>query len=106
MAQRNESEMVQRKQSRMLSRVASGVAGIIAIAAIWAAAAHAGGPTPGPARGAPASNCVGVVVVSSQEKSDVLSKIAAGYDATHPTLDGQCIDVRVNTLASGSAEAD
>jgi Ca-activated chloride channel family protein len=97
--------MVQGRRSRTQSRVVSGVAGIIAIAGIWAAAFHAVDRPPGPARGAPNSNCVGVVVVSSQEKSDLLSQLAGEYDAAHPYLGSDCVDVRVNTLASGSSEA-
>jgi Ca-activated chloride channel family protein len=98
--------MVQGRQSRTLSRVVSGIAGLVAVAGILAAAVHAGERPPGPARGTPDSNCVGVVVASSQEKSDLLALLAGEYDATHPNQDGgTCVDVRVNTLASGSAEA-
>ena len=97
--------MVQGRQSRTLSRVASGVAGVVMIAGIIAAAIHAGERPPGPARGAPDPNCIGVVVVSSQEKSDLLAKLAGEYASTKPTNGGTCVDVRVNTLASGSAEA-
>jgi Ca-activated chloride channel family protein len=42
------------------------------------------------------------VIVSSQEKSDLLAKLAGEYDRKHSGAD--CIDVRVNTLASGNAE--
>jgi Ca-activated chloride channel family protein len=58
--------------------------------------------SPGLARGAPDPNCVGVVVVSSQEKSDLLAKLAGEYDQKNSGV--SCVDVRVNTLASGSAE--
>lgn len=97
--------MVQGNQSQTLSRVVSGVAGVVMIVGIIAAAVHAGERPPGPARGAPDSNCVGVVVVSSQEKSDLLAKLAGEYAFTLPSNGGTCVDVRVNTLASGSAEA-
>ena len=43
-----------------------------------------------------------MVVVSSQEKSELLAKLAYEYD--HRNQTGQCVDVRVNTLASGTAE--
>jgi Ca-activated chloride channel homolog len=75
------------------------------IAGMWAVAAHSSPAPPGPARGAPNSNCVGVVVVSSQEKSDMLAKLAGEYDQLSANTGVNCVDVRVNTLASGNAEA-
>jgi Ca-activated chloride channel homolog len=96
--------MVQRRRTRTLDRWVGGVVGVLMIAAIVVVAAHSFQPAAGPARGTPDSNCVGVVVVSSQEKSDLLSRLAGEYDRTNPSLDGTCIDVRVNTVASGTAE--
>jgi Ca-activated chloride channel homolog len=96
--------MVQGRRSRTVSRWVSGVAGILMLGAIWAVAAHIAAGSPGPARGTPDSGCVGVVVASSQEKSDLLAQMAGEYDHTNPSVDGTCVDVRVNTLASGSAE--
>jgi len=100
--------MVQGRQSRTLSRAVGGFLGVLLVAGMSFAAAHVspGPPGPaGPARGAPDSNCVGVVVVSSQEKSGLLSKMAGEYDRTNPNVEGTCVDVRVNALASGNAEA-
>jgi len=75
----------------------------VLIAAIWTMVASHENPKPtGLARGVPDPNCVGVVVVSSQEKSELLAKLAYEYD--HRNQTGQCVDVRVNTLASGTAE--
>jgi len=56
------------------------------------------------ARGAPDQNCTGVVLVSSQEKSELLAKLAYEYDQLHRDSSNGCIDVRVNTMASGNAE--
>ncbi len=97
--------MVQRRRSRTLDRWVSGVVVTLMIAAISIVAARSLERPPGPARGTPDPNCVGVVVASSQEKSDLLSRMAGEYDHTSPNLDGTCVDVRVNTVASGSAEA-
>jgi len=44
------------------------------------------------------------VVVSSQEKADLLGMLAAQYNQTKPTQDETCVDVRVNPMASGKAE--
>jgi Ca-activated chloride channel family protein len=96
--------MVQRRQSRTLDRWVGGVVGLLVIAPMIIFWVHSFERAPGPARGTPDSNCVGVVVASSQEKSDLLSRLAGEYDNTNPKLDGTCVDVRVNTVASGSAE--
>lgn len=97
--------MVQARQSRILGRGVGCVATLLIVVGMFAAAAHLSQRPPGPAHGTPDSDCVGVVVVSSQEKSDLLAQMAGEYDATNPRLDGNCVDVRVNTLASGNAEA-
>ena len=59
---------------------------------------------PGPARGTPNADCVGVVVVSSQEKADLLARLAGQYNQSNPGQGGTCVDVRVNSMASGKAE--
>jgi Ca-activated chloride channel family protein len=97
--------MVQRRQNRTVSRRTAGLVGVLLMLGMWAVVSHIPSGPPGPAHGTPDSNCVGVVVVSSQEKSDLLAQLAGEYDATNPRVDGSCIDVRVNTLASGNAEA-
>src|ERR1700694_1748985 len=91
--------MVQKRQSEV--SIAAGC--LISVVAVFAMCAtlHKDAPS-GLARGAPDSSCVGVVIVSSQEKSDLLAKLAGDYDKKHSGAG--CIDVRVNTLASGNAE--
>ena len=97
--------MVQGRQPRTLGRRVGGAVGVLIIAGMWALAAHSSPAPPGPARGVPKSNCVGVVVVSSQEKSDLLATLAGEYDELSANSGGDCVDVRVNTLASGNAES-
>lgn len=92
--------MVQEKQSRLGKGVGCLVS-LVLVFGMCAVAALREAP-PGPARGAPDSRCVGVVVVSSQEKSDLLAKLAGEYDQKNSGVN--CIDVRVNMLASGNAE--
>ncbi|MFN2452334.1 MAG: substrate-binding domain-containing protein [Candidatus Dormibacteria bacterium] len=74
-----------------------GHGGSSAAGARTASAAGAGG-------GVPRSDCVGVTVAASPEKSDLLARLAARYDANRPSLDGHCVDVRVNAVLSGVAE--
>ena len=97
--------MIQGRQTRTPGRWVGGAVGLLVIAGMWAAAAHSSPAPPGPARGAPNSKCVGVVVVSSQEKSDLLATLAGEYDHLSANTGVNCVDVRVNTLASGNAEA-
>src|SRR5256886_12785469 len=95
--------MNQGTRFRALGRGVGGVVGLVLIAAIWRMVASHENPKPtGLARGVPDPNCVGVVVVSSQEKSELLAKLAYEYD--HRKQTSRCVDVRVNTLASGTAE--
>src|SRR5690349_10857027 len=81
--------------------------GLVLFIAVWVgtcALAHRPANPSDLARGAPDSNCTGVVLVSSQEKSELLARLAYEYDQTHRDPSNGCVDVRVNTLASGAAE--
>src|ERR1700730_10812646 len=51
-----------------------------------------------------AADCLSVVVASSEDKSTLLSQIAAEYQRTRPSLDGSCVRIRVERVASGQAE--
>jgi len=48
--------------------------------------------------------CVQLVVWASQEKSDLLSRIADRYELTRPSEDLRCVDIQVVRKASGEAE--
>lgn len=92
--------------SRTFGGVMSAIAGVIALVVVlvWTHQPAPPAKPAAPGTGVPSASCVGVAIVSSQEKSTLLAQLAAGYDATHPKQAGTCVDVRVNTLASGSAE--
>jgi Ca-activated chloride channel family protein len=51
-----------------------------------------------------AANCLSLVLASSEEKSTLLSQIAVDYRRTQPSVDGRCISIRVDRVASGQAE--
>jgi len=57
---------------------------------------HTGGPRPG---------CTLVTVAASSEKAALLSSLAEDYAESGREVDGECYDFKVNTVASGSAEA-
>jgi Ca-activated chloride channel family protein len=83
--------------------------GLVVFIAVWAGtcaltATHRPAGPSDLARGAPDPNCTGVVLVSSQEKSELLAKLAYEYDQLHRNSSTRCVDVRVNSLASGNAE--
>jgi Ca-activated chloride channel family protein len=48
-------------------------------------------------------DCVGLTVVSSPDKADLMQQLAASYVATKPTANGRC--VQVNIAAKESAPA-
>jgi len=53
--------------------------------------------------GADRSDCLPVRVVASSEKAALLSQLAASYNGTDPSVDGQCVDMTVVSKASGGA---
>jgi Ca-activated chloride channel homolog len=55
-------------------------------------------------QGVPSSDCIGVPVAVSTEKSPLLAQLAHSYDSGHPTVDGRCVDVRVFGKESGGVE--
>ncbi len=55
---------------------------------------------------APGSACsnLSITVTSSEEKSQLLSDLAGGFNASHPMVGNQCVSVRVVRKASGATE--
>ena len=51
-----------------------------------------------------AADCLSVVLASSEEKSTLLGQMAADYQRTQPSIDGRCIRIQVERVASGQAE--
>ncbi|MEI8081334.1 MAG: hypothetical protein WCI74_05755, partial [Actinomycetes bacterium] len=49
-------------------------------------------------------DCIGVVVAASSEKADLMSAAASSYNSSGAKVDGKCVQVKVNTKASGGAE--
>ena len=85
------------------------VIGIVLIVAVRALMGLAGSPDrpasgPGGDEFTPRAGCTLVVVAASSEKAGILHEIAADYSADSD-VEGTCVDVKVNTMASGSAEA-
>ena len=50
------------------------------------------------------ASTIPVVVASSEEKSTLLAAMATSYNRTSPTVDGECIQIEVERIASGQAE--
>ena len=63
-----------------------------------------GPPEPPPSR-ADRPDCTPVNVSASSEKAALLGGIADGYNMADRKVNGRCVDVRVATLASGTAAA-
>src|SRR2546423_8576120 len=72
--------------------VAIGIVGFLAL--------RTGGGTNVPIAG----SCAGLNVAASQEKSALFADLAKAFNQTHKTTDGRCIEVKVQQVASGTAE--
>lgn len=58
------------------------------------------------AQQAPRDGCTTVTVAASSEKAALLKQIANSYRDSGRTVDGRCFDIVVNSVASGTAEAN
>lgn len=97
--------------AKAMPLIAAGAVGIIAVAGLKIATggddgdrtARASGPTSSQTS-KPRNGCTSVTVAASSEKAALLSQLADTYNASGAQVDGSCVDVRVNTVASGTAE--
>jgi Ca-activated chloride channel homolog len=55
-------------------------------------------------RDASVARCLSVSLASSQEKSTLLTQMAADYQRTNPSIDGRCVTINVTRQASGRVE--
>lgn len=54
----------------------------------------------------PRDGCIPVTVAASSEKAALMGQIAAGYRDSGRTPGGKCFDITVNSVASGTGEAN
>ncbi len=54
---------------------------------------------------APREGCLPLTIAASSEKAALMGQIAAEYRSSGRTVDGDCFDVTVDSVASGSGEA-
>lgn len=102
-----------RKRSNVVPIVAAVIAGVLLIVGIrWFTtrgddSTSGSGPTT-TATGAPPprDGCTRVTVAASSEKAALLQQMAQTYHSSGRTVDGKCFDVQVNSVASGTAEAN
>lgn len=99
-------------QNKAMPLIAAGVVGVVAIVGIKVAtgghddSTSATAPGPAPAgTGKPRNGCTHVTVAASSEKAALLSQLADTYNDADHRVDGTCVDVRVNSVASGTAES-
>jgi Ca-activated chloride channel family protein len=89
---------------RALSQIVAVVAGILLILYLRGAFGGDGGPEPQASdTNTPRVGCVGLSVIGSSEKAALLGQMATSFEQTNPTVGGTCIDVIVNSKASGGA---
>lgn len=73
------------------------------VAATLLVGCSGGGNEAGSDGGGDRNGCIRVDTAVSSEKIDLLSKLADDFERSGPTVDGTCIDVRVQKVASGVA---
>jgi Ca-activated chloride channel family protein len=89
---------------RALSQIVAVVAGILLILYLRGAFGGDGGPEPQASdTNTPRAGCVGLSVIGSSEKAALLGQMATSFEQTNATVNGTCIDVIVNSKASGGA---
>jgi Ca-activated chloride channel family protein len=96
-------------RTRAVPLVTAVVVGALLIAGVhWVSTRDASGAGAGAAVTMPATprpGCTTLTVAASSEKAALMATIAGTYNSTGPSVDGQCIGVRVVSKASGDAEA-
>lgn len=91
-------------QGKKLPLIATAVVGVIAIIGIRAV--MLGGDGEQQAQGAGLRDeCTDFTVVASSEKAAMLGDLAGAYNKSGRTVDGECYDAVVSSVASGTAEA-
>ena len=102
-----------RKSNKALPIIAAVIAGVLLIVGIrWfttrddPTTTGSGDTTTASAAQPPRDGCTAVTVAASSEKAALLNQLAADYNSSGRTVDGRCFDVTVNSVASGTAEAN
>ena len=84
--------------------IVAAVIGVVAIVGVRFA--MSGDDSPDDSSGfVPREGCTTLVMAASSEKAALLTAIAGDYAQAGRSVDGACFDVKVNTMASGGAEA-
>jgi Ca-activated chloride channel family protein len=87
--------------------IAAAVIGLVAIVGVrFALSDHGDGDqSPGANGPEPRPGCTLITMAASSEKAALLASLAGDYAQSGRTVDGACYDIKVNSVASGGAEA-
>jgi Ca-activated chloride channel family protein len=88
---------------RVLSQIVAVIAGILLILFLRGSFGGDGSEPQATDTNSPREGCMGLSVIGSSEKAALLGQMATSFEQTNPTVDGTCIDVIVNSKASGGA---
>jgi Ca-activated chloride channel family protein len=95
--------------SRRTPLIVAALVGLLAIAGVRFFVGHdddsGGSNTDGSPKFQSRPGCTTLVVAASSEKAGLLAQLSADYAASGRTVNGTCYDIKVNTMASGAAEA-
>ena len=103
-----------RKSTKAVPIIAAVIAGVVLIVGIrWFTTRDDGTgaapQTPGATASSaapPREGCTRVTVAASSEKAALLGQLATQYNGAGRTVNGACYDIAVNSVASGTAEAN
>ncbi len=101
-----------RGKGPLIAAVLVGVLLIVGIRYFTTRSSDSGSPAATPGGSAtsaalpPRAGCTGVTVAASSEKAALMGQIAKSYRDSGRTVDGKCFDITVNSVASGTAEAN
>jgi len=87
-----------------LPLIAAAIAGVVLIIALRAMFTDDSGTGSDASSDAPREGCTKLVLAASSEKAALLQQIAREYEREDRRVDGSCVDVEVNSKASGGAE--
>lgn len=93
------------RRTPLIVAAAVGLLAIVAVRVLMSSGDDGGARSDGSAPFHAREGCTTLVLAASSEKAALLSQISADYTAADRRVDGACFDVKVDTVASGTAEA-
>ena len=92
-------------KGKALPLIAAAVVGVVAIVGVKAVTSGGGDDEQQPGGSGLRAECTAFTTVASSEKAALLRDLAKEYNTSGRTVDGECFDAVISSVASGTAEA-